>query len=316
MDYVRLQPSFEGEDMSLINWEEAEKYTSWALGKNEPGPGDTWDNGADGWQRRIDFEKEFTKAQVDACTRINKDTTVLDACCGTGRTALSFAKKAKHVYAVDGAPHMLEHCKNNAEQLGIKNITVQQIYNWHTVEPGKEFPIVDVAVSVIGPPQADILGFSRFATEYCYFLSFTGDRYMLMMKELLDGVKEPPNGESVPRKPLAGGAQDMKDPVVSALMGGNRNHSNLDIYFNILYSHGALPEVSYASGAWAHEAESADELYDYLKSVTGETVLPDKEEIFRSNCDKRITRTEIGLYRYAYESQMFVLGWNPKQLIF
>ncbi len=304
--------------MSFINWEEAEKYTSWAMGKNEPGPGDTWDGGADGWQRRIDFEKEFTKAQVDACTRINKGTTVLDACCGTGRTALSFAMKAKHVYAVDGAPHMLEHCKNNAEKLGIKNMTIQQIYNWHTVEPGKEFPIVDVAVSVIGPPQADILGFSKFATDYCYFLSFTGDRYMLMMKELLDGVKEPPAGVAPSVKPPMGGNRpNMGDPMMSAFMGGGRNHSNLDIYFNILYSHGALPEVSYASGAWAHEAGSLDELYDYLRNVVGEEPLSgDKEKKFRENCDKRITRKEDGLYRYAYESQMFVLGWDPKQLLF
>lgn len=297
--------------MAFINWEEAEKYTSWAAEKNEPGPGDTWDGGADGWQRRIDFEKEFTKAQVDACTRINKDTTVLDACCGTGRTALSFAKKAKHVYAVDGAPHMLEHCRKNAEKIGITNMTVQQIYNWHTVEPGKEFPIVDIAVSVIGPPQADILNFSKFATEYCYFLSFMGDRYMLMMKELLEGLRDEPENGSAPGKLSVGGP---RDSMMSALMSGHRNHSNLDIYFNILYNHGVLPEVSYASGAWAHEADTKEEIYDYLRNLIMQPVPEDKEEVFRANCDKRITKTESGLYRYAYESQMFVLGWDPKQL--
>lgn len=297
--------------MAFINWEEAEKYTSWALGKNEPGPGDTWDSGADGWQKRIDFEKEFTKAQVDACTRINKNMTVLDACCGTGRTALSFAEKAKHVYAVDGAPHMLEHCKKNAERLGITNMTVQQIYNWHTVEPGKEFPIVDIAVSVIGPPQADILNFSKFATEYCYFLSFTKDRYMLMMKDLFQGTETDENKE------IRGAAPQVpKSPIISALSGDHRNHSNLDIYFNILYNHGALPEITYADGAWAHESKTLDELYDYLRTLSPKPISEEKEEIFRGNCDKRITRTKDGLYRYAYESQMFVLGWDPKQLIY
>ena len=301
--------------MSLINWEEAEKYTSWAMSKGEVGvKGDSWDEGADGWQRRIDFEREFTKAQVDACTRINKDTTVLDACCGTGRTAIPFAKKAKHVYAVDGAPKMLEHCRRNAESEGLDNITVQEIFNWHTLKPGEEIPLVDIAVSVIGPPQADILNFSKFATKYCYFLSFTKDRYMLVMKELFAGTSEPKIGENRggAGRPGFSPPPAQGNTMVSSLLGSRANPSNLDIQFNILYSHGALPEITYADGAWSHEAETREEIYDYLRTLG--KVDADKEEIFRANCDKRITKTESGLYRYAYESQMYVLGWDPNQL--
>lgn len=134
---------------------------------------------------------------------------------------------------------------------------------------------------------------------------------MLMMKELLEGLRDEPENGSVPGKPSVGGP---RDPMMSALMGGHRNHSNLDIYFNILYNRGILPEVSYASGAWAHEADTKEEIYDYLRNLIMQPVPEDKEEVFRANCDKRITKTESGLYRYAYESQMFVLGWDPKQL--
>ena len=40
----------------------------------------------------------------------------------------------------------------------------------------------------------------------------------------------------------------------------------------------------------------------------------DREETFRANVDKRMTQTGAGLWRYAYESQMYVLGWDPNEL--
>lgn len=291
--------------MGLINWQEAEKYTTWAMSKTtEETIG--WDSGADGWQRRTAFDKEFTQAQVDACTRINKDTTVLDACCGAGRTAIPFAKKAKQVIAVDAGPNMLAYCAKYAEAEGLDNVITKRIPNWHTAEPGVDFPIADIAVSVIGPPQADILNFSRFATKYCYFLSYTKDRYMLAIQEIFNGTSAPKEGmPPMPPRPVG-------DPAVNALLRGRQNGCFLDVQFNILYEHGALPEISYADGAWAHEAASREEIYEYLRAFG--QVDADKEEIFRANCDKRISRKENGIYRYAYESQMYVLGWDPSRL--
>ena len=295
--------------MGLINWQEAEKYTSWAMSRNEIPTG--WDRGAEGWQKRIDFEKEFTAAQVTACSRITKNTTVLDACCGTGRTALPFARKAKHVYAVDAGEQMLSYCQDNAKAAGLENITVKRIDNWHTLKPGTVVPLVDVAVSVIGPPQADVLNFSRFATQYCYFLSFTGAPYRAVMAELFEGTHDPVWGS------LSERGQQMRrtmsqDPVAQALLGKRKNTCNLDIPFNILYDHGALPEVTYASGAWAHEADTREAIYNYLRTLG--QVTESEEEVFRTNCDKRITKTEQGHFRYAYKSQMYVLGWDPREL--
>lgn len=294
--------------MSLINWEEAEKYTSWAMQKNDPAT--SWDKGADGWQKRIAFESSFTKAQVDACTRITKDKTVLDACCGTGRTAIPFAKKAKHVYAVDAGPAMLEHCRNNAKEEGLDNISVIQIDNWHSCQPGKEFPIVDIAVSVIGPPQADILNFSKFAKEYCYFLSFTGDPYRAVMKELFEGTNDSVWGAVVGNSK----GQRPVGPSVPPLVAASKRTDNcaLNIQFNILYDHGAFPEVTYAKGAWSYEAQTKDEVYAYLRTLG--SVDEDKYDVFKANCDKRIEKTQSGLYRYAYPSAMYVLGWDPNEL--
>lgn len=292
--------------MGIINWLEIQNYTSWAMSKSDESAA-AWDRGASGWQKRIDFEKNFTQAQVDACDRITKDTIVLDACCGTGRTAIPFARKAKHVYAVDAGEKMLEYCSDNAKEEGIENITVKRIPNWHTCEPGKEIPIADIAVSVISPAQADIVKFSKCAKEYCYFLSFTKDPYRYVMRELFSGTTDEDRWSkaTISDRPINPGG-----PVISAVT--QNMQCPLNVQFNILYDMGVLPEVKYADGAWEHVAETREEIYDYLRMLS--EVAPDKEDIFRANCDKRISRLDSGLYRYAYESQMYVLGWDPNQL--
>ncbi len=304
--------------LERFRWEDAERLTSWAQSKNAPPTG--WDDGADGWQRRIEFEKEFTEAQVDACSRITKDKTVLDACCGTGRTAIPFAEKARHVFAVDAAPHMLAYCRKNAEEKGIKNIDIIQIENWHTCIPGKEFPIADIAVSVIGPPQADILNFSKFAKEYCYILSFSKDRYMIMIQKLFKGTQNDEEEKKI-RQALSKNQREAnpdeealrsRAPGLNMFNENAKNKFLLDIQFNILFSHGAKPTVNYADGAWSREAETKEELYDYLAGFG--QVSENKMDVFRSNCDRYITKTESGLFRYAYESEMYVLGWDPREL--
>ena len=309
--------------MALIDWRELEKYTGWAQARSDEAA-QSWYKGADGWQLRIDFEKNFTQAQVDACTRVNKDTTVLDACCGTGRTTIPFAQKAKKVYALDGGEHMLEHCARNAAACGLDNVEIVKVDNWHTCEPGREIPVADIAVSVIGPPQADIVKFSHCATQYCYFLSFTKDPYRFVMKDLFQGCNS--EWEQRAKEGLSGGpggrpgrggmppAKAFGGVPLDQLVGcpGRANPVNLSIQFNILYNLGAFPTITYADGAWEHTAATKDEVYDYLRNLGH--VDEDREETFRANVDKRMTQTEEGLWRYAYESQMYVLGWDPNEL--
>ncbi|MBQ2692605.1 MAG: hypothetical protein IJF51_01060, partial [Clostridia bacterium] len=93
---------------------------------------------------------------------------------------------------------------------------------------------------------------------------------------------------------------------------GRANPVNLSIQFNILYNLGAFPTISYADGAWEHTAATKEEVYDYLRNLGH--VDEDREETFRANVDKRMTQTGAGLWRYAYESQMYVLGWDPNEL--
>lgn len=281
----------------IINWREIEKMTNWAMSKSDE-DAKRWDTGADGWQRRIAFERSFSQAQADSLTRITKEDTVLDACCGTGRLTVPLAYKAKHVYGVDAGENMLRHCEKNVQEAGLNNVTLNLIENWHTCEPGREIPIVDIAVACISPAQADIVKFSRCARKYCYYLSFTGSPYRFVMAELFDGV---------------GPAwSHVKKESVRKKNGTSIRQMGLNVPFNILYDLGANPEVSYVDGGWEYEADSLDEVYAYLAEFG--TVEPEHWKRFEENCNRRIQKTEQGTYRYFAPSQMYVLGWDPNTL--
>ncbi len=283
--------------MSIINWREIEKLTGWARMASDE-DAEHWDIGAAGWQRRIGFEQKFSQAQADALTKITSEDTVLDACCGTGRLTLPLAKKAKHVYSVDAGKQMLEYCSENVRSAGFENVTVKNIGNWHKCEPGREIPVVDVAVACISPAQADIIKFSRCARKYCYFLSFTGEPYRFFMAELFQGVHDQWGRMMQQRKPEG------------------RQKSGIDVPFNVLYQYGANPTVDYVDGGWEYEADTAEEVYRYLAGFSHDDVPEDKWEIFRSNCDKRMEKTPEGRYRYFAKTQMYVLGWDPSEIDF
>jgi len=279
----------------ILNWQMLEKMTNWATRTGDE-EAKRWDMGADGWQKRILFEKDFTNNQVNAMKEITKEDTVLDACCGTGRLTIPLAYKAKHVYGVDAGEHMLAHCKRNAEEAGLNNITLKQISNWHVCTPGIEIPIADIAVACISPAQADIVKFSRCAKRYCYFLSFsTPIAYRHVMAELFDGVSDA--WEKI--------KEEKNRPIPERSLG-------LNVPFNILYDLGANPTVNYADGGWEYEGKTREDIYKFLATLG--TVETDKMERFRSNCDKRIVQQENGNYRFITRTQMYVLGWDPNTL--
>lgn len=54
---------------------------------------------------------------------VNKETIVLDICCGTGTIGLCFAKHCKHVYGMEIIPEAIEDAKVNAKENCIENST-------------------------------------------------------------------------------------------------------------------------------------------------------------------------------------------------
>ncbi len=285
--------------MGIVNWRILEKMTGWAVstGDEEVAYWDTW---AEGWDKRMEFEKEFTQRQVDAL-KLSAEDTVLDACCGTGRLTIPMAKRAKQVTGLDSGADMLERCRQNAQKEGLTNVSIIQVSNWHRVTPGVDFPKHDIVVACISPAQADIVKLSSAATKYCYSLSFSkpiayrhvlADLFAGATSEWLDNLEEK-------MKELSNTSHDIRE-------------LGMNVPFNILYDLGANPTVNYVDGGWEYEADTKEEVYAFLSNL-GE-VLPGKEEIFRNNVNKKLHLMPNGRYRYITRTQMYVLGWDPNEL--
>ncbi|MBU1706411.1 class I SAM-dependent methyltransferase [bacterium] len=73
---------------------------------------------------------------------VTSESTVLDLGCGTGRWAFEFAKRCKHVVAVDYSPGMIERAKEDAANLGVKNI----LFDVATVQDFRSSELFDVII--------------------------------------------------------------------------------------------------------------------------------------------------------------------------
>ena len=62
---------------------------------------------------------------------MNKESTVLEVACGTGRVTLEIAKQANMVYAIDISSQMIDVARKNIKEKGIKNIelSTEDAYN-------------------------------------------------------------------------------------------------------------------------------------------------------------------------------------------
>lgn len=66
-------------------------------------------------------QTEKLYAEAIELAHLDKNTTVLDACCGIGTISLFAAKKAKEVVGVEINPSSIKDAEHNAEKNGIKN---------------------------------------------------------------------------------------------------------------------------------------------------------------------------------------------------
>ena len=62
---------------------------------------------------------------------MNKESTVLEVACGTGRVTLEIAKQVKKVYAIDISSQMIDVARKNINEKGIDNIelSVEDAYS-------------------------------------------------------------------------------------------------------------------------------------------------------------------------------------------
>ena len=102
--------------MFWLDWRELEKHNDWGVRDKDDATAALWNDGAEQWEKRSAGEVGFAQKQVDALTRITKETMVLDVCCGTGPLTLPLAKKARQVTAFDFNEKMLDFVRRKAAE--------------------------------------------------------------------------------------------------------------------------------------------------------------------------------------------------------
>lgn len=117
----------------LVEGQEAERQRAAGGGVGED---DFWQGKAseyDATQKRRWAEADPLKGLV--ASHVDTDNTVLDIGAGTGRWAISLAKRARRVTAVEPSPAMLDVLMRNLEEEGVDNVDI--VDGW--------WPDVDVA---------------------------------------------------------------------------------------------------------------------------------------------------------------------------
>ena len=179
--------------MFWLDWRELEKHNDWGVRDKDDATAALWNDGAEQWEKRSAGEVGFAQKQVDALTRITKETMVLDVCCGTGPLTLPLAKKARQVTAFDFNEKMLDFVRRKAAEAGADNIDYLR-GNFNTIVPGEDFQPAEIAVTRHSPAQGNILKFSRFATKYCYSLALAAEnpevKYVTDVRKLTAPTKE------------------------------------------------------------------------------------------------------------------------------
>lgn len=171
---------------------------------------------------------------------IDKNSSVLDIGCGTGRYSIKFAKSAKNVTGIDISTEMLKYAQANAEAAGLKNVSfisaAWQDLDMH--EPGwnKKYDFVFASMTPAINGSEALMKMLSVSKKYCFMSGFVYKN------------------------------DKLEDALCSKLHIENRHkHSGRSIYcaFNILWNMNIYPEIIYKDTDWQKEytVDKALELY-------------------------------------------------------
>lgn len=276
--------------MFWLDWRELEKHNDWGVRDKDDAAAALWNDGAEQWEKRSAGEVGFAQKQVDALTRITKETMVLDVCCGTGPLTLPLAKKARQVTAFDFNEKMLDFVRRKAAEAGADNIDYLR-GNFNTIVPGEDFQPAEIAVTRHSPAQGNILKFSRFATKYCYSLALAAD---------------PRDDFPLPGRKGGGRWLRSADESRNTSPRPDGRKYGLNIHFNLLYEAGANPEVRYVTDIRKLTAPTKEALAEAVFPVSGDT------EILR--WVERHARPAPEGWELLRPQTMAVIGWDPSEI--
>ncbi len=298
-----------------LDWRAIELQNDWGLREKSDAMGEVWNKGAEMWDTRWKHDLEFTARQAAAIDVLPGDT-VLDVCCGTGPLTMHVAPRVKEVVAFDYGRDMLATLERNAAQRGLTNVRTLQ-GNWYSVEPGRELPVCDVAITRWSPAQGDILKFSRCARRRCYSL-----------------------GSVTPDFAEGGFTQSgfwCRSTVDESLNTTPRpcgRKYGFNVHFNLLYDAGANPEVTYLvdtrTVTGASKSEVLEKVFGPIKGGKpdgaqgqgeGDEDADDAKVAHRpgsprgsSPFDRDIVHNADGTWTFNYKHTMVVMSWDPNEV--
>lgn len=209
---------------------------------------------SDFWNLRAE-EYNFSSSKEDAVANrekivqkflnaglINRESKVLDIGCGSGQLAIEHAKVVKEVVGIDFSDKMLAHGKENSRKEGLKNIEFI-LSDWENFNIEKPFDFVIASMSpAISNPDC-LYKMLDACKGSCYLSAFVSRHSAL--KEKLYAITDVPY---------------------------ERQFHKINYIFNILWTKGYFPELSYKTGS--HERlltlENAKEVFSFELGITAD----------------------------------------------
>ncbi|MEA4804935.1 class I SAM-dependent methyltransferase [Acetobacterium wieringae] len=161
--------------------------------------------------------KDKVQALIDKGI-ITSDTTVLDIGCGPGQFAVELAKKAKKVVGLDFSKKMVDYARENAAAAGLQN--AEFIHSdWDSFHDLESFDLVIASMSPAICKPEHLYKMICASRGFCYLSSFV-ERHSCL-KETLYTLTD--------QKYI-------------------RQFNKLNYIFNILWTKGIFPELTYETG--------------------------------------------------------------------
>ncbi len=281
-----------------IDWRAIERQNDWGLRETSDAMCALWDEDAEMWDKRWKAEECFTQRQALAMDVLPSDS-VIDIGCGAGPLALFVAPRVQELVAFDCGEQMLAILRDNAHARGISNIqTIQG--NWYEAEPGRDFPVCDVAITRWSPAQGDILKFSRCARRYCYSVSSCAPAFEK------DGFSR------------AGyWCRSTVDETMNRTPRPCARKYGFNVHFNLLYDAGANPVINYIEEGFELIGDSKEAVFAQLAERF--SAEDESSDTGRPTClpfENKIMQRSDGTWYLNHRHRIVIMGWDPREITY
>ena len=163
------------------------------------------------------IRKEKVQSLIDKGI-INAESTVLDIGCGSGQFAVELAKRTKKVVGLDFSEKMLDYASNNAAAAGLDNTEFIHT-DWEGFQCTEPFDLVVASMSPAIAQPEHLYKMLECSRGFCYLSSFV-ERHSHLKEKLYNLTKQ----------------------------NYIRQFNKLNYIFNILWTKGIFPELTYETG--------------------------------------------------------------------